>query len=42
MVVKTQGFGVVSNLLLECFVCRYSLYFWRENVEAASIAGIFS
>ena len=42
IVVKTQVLVLFTNLVLECFVCRYPLYFWRENVEAASIAGIFT
>ena len=35
--VASKNFGRMKN-----FACRYPLYFQRKNVEAASIAGIFS
>ena len=34
---ENHDFGRMKN-----FACRYQLYFRRKNVEAASIAGIFS
>ena len=35
--VASENFSRMKN-----FACRYPLYFRRKNVEAASIAGIFS